>query len=273
MDVLVTALSVAGGLLVGDALEVPVERLGDHRPLDRPWWRCPGCSAPATGLGLVPLARVLARRRGCPACGEPWPHPWRPAVLALVTAAVLGALAVRFGPDLALAPFAVLGISLVAISAADLEHLIVPNRMVYPAIFLLAPLLVAASAADHRWDLLVRAAIAGVAAPAAFYAVHWLYPRISRAGDQGMGLGDVRLSALVGLATGWLGLGHTFISFFAGFLLGSVGGALLILVGRLGLKAGMKLRIPFGPYMAAGALVGVLAGNPLANLLFHPATT
>jgi leader peptidase (prepilin peptidase) / N-methyltransferase len=258
MDALVTGVCAGAGLLLGAELEVLVERLGERRHLDRPFWRCPSCSTPYRGWGLVPVANVVFLRRGCQACHERVDHPWRPMVLALTSAVVLGAFAARIGPDVVLAAYAVLGLSLVAMSAIDLEHQIIPNRLVYPTLAVMVPLFVVASAVDDRWGSLARAAIGGAAAFVAFLAVHLAVPR-------GMGFGDVRLAGVVGFATGWLGLGHTFVAFLAAFVLG----ALVGLVAMAASGAGRKTRIPFGPFLAAGAVVAILAGGPLAHALFH----
>jgi leader peptidase (prepilin peptidase)/N-methyltransferase len=106
---------------------------------------------------------------------------------------------------------------------------------------------------------LARAAIGGAVAFGAFLAIHLAVPR-------GMGFGDVRLAGLLGFATGWLGLGHTFVGFFAAFVLGAVIGMAAMAVSG----AGRKTRIPFGPFLAAGAVVTVLWGSPVAHALFHP---
>jgi leader peptidase (prepilin peptidase)/N-methyltransferase len=170
----------------------------------------------------------------------------------------LGGFAVRFGADAALAPFAVLGVALVAISAVDLERLIIPNRILYPTLALVAPLLLVASGVDDRWGSFARGAIAGSIAFAGFLAIHIAVPK-------GMGFGDVRLAGLIGLATGWLGFGHAAVAFLAGFLLGAVVGvAVMAITGQ-----GRKTKVPFGPFLAAGAVVAVLWGNPLAHALFH----
>jgi leader peptidase (prepilin peptidase) / N-methyltransferase len=261
MDALVTGVSAAGGFVLGDGLEILVERLGERRPLDRPWWRCQECQAPASGIGLVPVVRVVARRRGCPACSAPVPHPVRPAVLAVVSAVVLGAFAARLGADVVLAAYAVFGLSMVAISAVDLERYIIPNYIVYPTLALLIPLLVVASAVDHRWDSLGRAAACGASAFAGFFVLHVAVPK-------GMGFGDVRLAGVIGLAIGWLGFGHAFVGFFAGFVLGAVIGIVFIVVSG----GGRKTKIPFGPFLAAGAAFSVVWGTPVANALFHRGT-
>jgi leader peptidase (prepilin peptidase) / N-methyltransferase len=205
------------------------------------------------------VARSFLLRRGCPSCGQPVAHPWRPVVLGVVTAAVLGGLAARFGDDVVLAAYAILGVALVLMSAVDLEYQIIPNRIVYPTLAVMVPLFVVASAVDDRWGSLARAAIGGALAFGAFLAIHLAVPR-------GMGFGDVRLAGVLGFATGWLGLGHTFVGFFAAFVLGAVIGVAAMAVSG----AGRKTRIPFGPFLAAGAVLTVLWGSPVAHALFHP---
>ena len=258
MNALVTGVSAAGGLVFGDGIEIIVHRLGERRPLDRPWWRCEVCEAPATGVGQVPVLRVVARRRGCPSCAAPFKQTYRPAVLAALGALVLGAFAVRFGAVVVLAAYAVFGLSMLAISAVDLERWIIPNHIIYPTLALLIPLFVIASAVDDRWGALGRAAASGAAAFAGFYLLHVAVPK-------GMGFGDVRLSGVIGLATGWLGYGHAFVAFFAGFVLGSLVGLVVIVV----TGGDRKSRIPFGPFLAAGAIFSVIWGNPVAHALFH----
>lgn len=257
MDALVTGVSCAGGLLIGERLEIVVERAGARRSLERPWFTCPSCEATLGALASVPFGDV-ARRRRCPRCGQRAAHAERPLVLAAVSALVLGLFAARFGADVALAPFAVLGLSLVALSAVDLERFLIPNRILYPTVAVVGPLLVVASAVDGRWGSLGRAALSAVVAFLAFLAVHLAVPK-------GMGFGDVRLAGLVGGAGGWLGFGHAFVVFLAAFVLGAVVGLGVMAAGR----GGRKTRIPFGPFLAAGAAVAVVWGNPLVHLLFH----
>ena len=258
MDALVTAVTAAGGLVVGDQLEIVVERLGAHADLRRPWWACPSCQAPAGAAALVPVVRVVARHRGCRSCGTPVAHPLRPAILALVSAVVMGGFAARLGADPVLPAFVVLAAALVAVSAVDLERLIIPNRILYPAAGAITALLLVGAVADDRWGSMARAAIAAVAAFAAFFVVHAVAPR-------GMGFGDVRLAGVVGLATGWLGLGHAFVAFLAAFVLGSVVGTVVMVVSG----QGRRTRVPFGPFLAAGAVVAVVVGNPIVRVLFH----
>jgi leader peptidase (prepilin peptidase)/N-methyltransferase len=255
----VTGAAAAAGLVAGDWLEIVVERTGSRSSLALPWWSCQSCRADATGFGLVPVLKSFVRARPCRTCGASQPHPWRPALMGLVTAAVLAGFAVRLGADVSLAAFAVLGVSLVAISFVDLERLLIPNRIVYPTLALVAVLLVVASAVDHTWGSLARAAIAGAVAFAAFFVVHIAVPR-------GMGYGDVRLAGLIGGSIGWLGFGRTFVAFLAAFVLGAVIGLLVMVVAG----TGRKTKIPFGPFLALGAVFAVIWGGPVAHTLFHP---
>jgi leader peptidase (prepilin peptidase)/N-methyltransferase len=225
MDALVTGVCAAGGLVAGAPGEVVVARVGAKASLAPPW-------------------RIA--------------NPARAVAIALWSAGLCGGLAARLGSDAALAAYAVLALSLVTMSAVDLERYIIPNRILYPTAAVVGPLFVIASTVDDRWVSLERAAIAAGAAYVAFLVVHLAVPH-------GMGFGDVRLAGLLGFATGWLGLGHAFVGFFAAFVLGAAIGVGVMALGR----GGRKTRIPFGPFLALGAMITVLWGNPFVNALFH----
>jgi leader peptidase (prepilin peptidase)/N-methyltransferase len=217
---------------VGDALSsADADDADDPTPVDR------------TVANLVPSGAV----------------PARTAVSAVVTAALFGAAAVHFGRDLALAPYCVFLALLVAVSVTDLTHRLVPRRMIYGALVLIVPLLVATSAVDHTWHSLTGSLIGGAVAFAVFFAVWWFIPR-------GMGFGDVRLAGAIGFTTGWLSLLHAYVAFLAGFLVGMVFGLILMAVS----SAGRKTRIPFAPSLAVGAVIAVFWGGHIAQSLFHP---
>jgi leader peptidase (prepilin peptidase)/N-methyltransferase len=150
--------------------------------------------------------------------------------------------------------YLVLGAALIAISAIDLEHYIIPNRIVYPVGGALVALFALAALATGSWDAFVRALLGGCAAFAALFVVHVISPR-------GMGFGDVRLCFLLGIALGWLGWQQVAFGIFAGFLYGAVIGLVLMAL-RL---RDRKQHIPFGPFLAAGTLTIVLVGTPIID--------
>jgi leader peptidase (prepilin peptidase) / N-methyltransferase len=115
-------------------------------------------------------------------------------------------------------------------------------------------LLAVASAGEDDWGALVRAGIAGAVAFGIFFVIHIVSPR-------GMGFGDVRLAFLLGLSLGWLGWGEVAGGLFAGFLYGALVGVVLIVVK----VRGRQQQIPFGPFLAAGAMTFVLFGEPIVD--------
>ncbi len=203
------------------------------------------------GTADEPVAHLLPAGRSVP----------RAVAAAVLTGALFAAAAHRFGPHLVLAPYCVLFAALVAVSATDLTHRLVPRQLLYGALVVVVPLLVALAATTHAWSHLAGAAIAGAAAFAVFFAVWWFVPR-------GMGFGDVRLAGVIGVSVGFLSLLHAYIAFLVGFVLGALFGVVLMAVS----STGRRTRIPFAPALAAGAVVAVLWGGTLAHDLFHAST-
>jgi leader peptidase (prepilin peptidase)/N-methyltransferase len=186
------------------------------------------------------------------------PSPVRQVAAALITAVLFGAAADHFGRDLVLAPFCVFFAALVVVSVTDLSHRLVPRRILYAALALIVPLLVASAGVDGEWHALSGAVIAGAVAFAIFFALWWFVPR-------GMGFGDVRLSGVIGLTVGYLSLLHAYVAFLAGFIVGMLFGLVMMAVS----STGRKTRIPFAPSLAAGAVIAVFWGGHLAHGLFH----
>jgi leader peptidase (prepilin peptidase) / N-methyltransferase len=173
-------------------------------------------------------------------------------LISAAVALLFGASGLRFGADWALPAYLVLAASLLVVSVIDLEHYVIPNRIIYPTLGLSLPVLTIAAALDHRWDDLLHALVGGAAAWTVLLLVHLVSPR-------GMGFGDVRLAFVLGLHLGWLGYGHVVLGLFLGFLLGSVAGIALLVLRR----RSRKEAIPFGPFLAAGGMLAVLVGEPL----------
>lgn len=177
--------------------------------------------------------------------------------LAIASVLVGGALGARLGwaPDLIW--WALLVPVLVVLSFIDWRTRYLPTKIIAPTYLVLIGLLLLVSVLPfgHGLDGLKDAAI-GWLVMGGLYLVLWLvYPR-------GIGYGDVRLSGVLGLALGHLGLTETLVGLYAGFLTGAIGGVLL-----MALKKADRRHIPFGPFMVAGAFLAVLAGVPIADAL------
>ncbi|MGZ4677228.1 MAG: prepilin peptidase [Acidimicrobiia bacterium] len=242
------------GLVVGSFLNVVVWRIPRGESVVSPPSHCPSCDEQLGAVENVPVLSWVALRGRCRHCGSR--ISVRYPLVELTTAALWVGLAARFGAAWELGAYLALAAGLVALSLIDLDHFLLPNRVLYPTGILTAALLVVAAAADDRWDALLRAGLGGAAAFAVFFVIHVVSPR-------GMGFGDVRLSFVLGLALGWLSWGHVYLGLFLGFLLGAVVGTLLIATG----VRTRKDHVPFGPFLAAGALIAIYAGTELLRVL------
>lgn len=177
---------------------------------------------------------------------------------ALVTGGLFAGSAHRFGAHLVLLPYCGFFSVLVVVSTTDLSHGVIPRRLVYPALGTLGVLFAVVAAADGERHWLGSAVVGTAAAFAALFVIWWLAPR-------GMGFGDVRLSALIGLATGWIGLLATYVALASAFVFGLLFG--IAVMGLSGL--GRTVRIPFAPALAVGAIVAVFWGAPIVQAVFH----
>jgi len=252
MAVLIAVISGVYGLVIGSFLNVVIWRVPRHESLVAPRSHCPGCDKPIAVRDNIPLVSWAMLRGRCRNCGEP--ISIRYPAIELITAVLFGAVGARFAHTWALPAFLVLTAALIAISAIDLEHFIIPNRIVYPVGFAGVILLAAAAAIEHDWASFERALLGAAGAFAFFFVLHVVAPR-------GMGFGDVRLSFVLGLFLGWLGGFQVFGGLFTGFLLGAVIGSVLIAVG----SRGRKQHIPFGPFLAAGTMIFVLFGDTIVS--------
>jgi leader peptidase (prepilin peptidase)/N-methyltransferase len=248
---LLTVLVTLLGLAVGSFLNVVIWRLPRRESLSSPASACPKCGQPIRPRDNMPVVSWLILRGRCRDCGAPISARY-PAI-ELLTGALFAAVALRFGFDgggaWAIPAFLYLAAAAVALAFIDIDTHTLPNRIVLPSLAVGLVLLAVASAATGDWGSLLRAS-AGAAILFTFYLVLALaYPK-------GMGLGDVKLAAVLGLYLGWLGWGSLLIGAFAAFLLGGIYAIALIISRRATRSSG----IPFGPWMLAGAWVGIFFG-------------
>ena len=241
-----TVVGVALGLVgvpVGAFLNVVVERTPDRIPLRAVV--ADDVHPPRSWAG-VPVQPWLLRG------GDPEDRPRRWLVIELLTVAVFAAFGTRFGDTTVALALLVLGAALVAVSAIDLEHLRIPDRVTFPALGLAVPAIVVVSLQHHVPGALRGAAIGAVTYFLLLLLPHLAYPR-------GMGFGDVKLALLMGLYLGWLGwspgdtvLGPVHLVLYA-LMLGCVTGVVF----GIGHAAVTRRRgeFPFGPALALACAV------------------
>jgi leader peptidase (prepilin peptidase)/N-methyltransferase len=249
VDTLLVSGATVAGLLIGGALDPLGQRSAELSRLEDERRRASGTDDSDRPAPVEGTVRNLLPSGSAPA---------RTAAAAVVTAALFGGSAAHFGPELLLAPFCVFFAMLVVISVTDLSHRLVPRRLLYAALALIVPLLVGASAMDHEWRRLTGSAVAGGVAFGLFFGIWWFAPR-------GMGFGDVRLAAVIGITVGYLSLLHAYVAFLSGFIVGMVFGVVMMVIS----SSGRKTRIPFAPSLATGAVIAVFWGGPIAQSLFH----
>ncbi len=176
----------------------------------------------------------------------------RPYTL-LSMATLFAAAALRFGLVAVLPAYCLFFAVLVTVAAVDVEHRVIPNRVLRPAVALTAPLLGGAAIVDGAGRAALEALLGGALAFAALSVVHLVQPR-------GLGFGDVRLAGFIGLYLGWLGPAHLAVGLVLAFALAALAGLVLMAMGR-----GLMVRLPFAPFLGAGAVLAVLWGGQLAR--------
>jgi leader peptidase (prepilin peptidase)/N-methyltransferase len=245
VDFALAAVAFAPGLAVGSFLNVVAARVPLRRSIIRPPSACMACGKHIRWYDKIPLVSYAALRGRCRACRSRIPFVY-PAV-ELVTALLLAGCVFAFGLTMKALIAAFFCAVLVAVSAIDLEHRIIPNRIVIPAT---AVVLVA----NTLRDLSPEWAIAAFGASGFLFAAALIYPA-------GMGMGDVKLALLMGAA-----LGRTVsVALMVGMLAAMIPG--LVLIARHGKKA-RKMGIPFGPFLALGSVVALFWGADILHAYF-----
>ena len=252
---LVVPWAAVAGLLIGSFLTVVVDRVPRGDSIVQPGSACGNCGLRLGPLDLVPVVSWLALRGRCRRCRTP--IGVEPLVLELTCAGLFVAMGLRFGASWETVAYCVLCAGLLALTTIDLRAMRLPREITYTTLAIGAPLLVvAALVADEPRRIVTM--IVGAALALGFMGLVYAVSK------GGLGDGDVRLSPLLGAYLGWLGLAHVPVGLFLGFLFGAVVGVAAMAIG----SAGRRTAIPFGPFLAAGTVVAVVAGQPIIDLLW-----
>jgi len=242
MGAVLAAFAVLPGLAVGSFLNVVAARLPERRSIVFPRSACGACRTPIAWYDNMPVVSYLILRGRCRTCrtriGLLYP------AVEVSTAALLAGCLLAFGLSLHAAAAAVFCAALVVVTATDLTHRIVPNRVVLPAAAVVLALMTVAEPGP-QW------AIAAAAASGFLLAAALAYP-------SGMGMGDVKLALLMGAALGRTVSVALMLAMVAALV------PAVVLLARHGSKA-RKMAIPFAPFLAFGSVVALFAGGALVH--------
>jgi leader peptidase (prepilin peptidase)/N-methyltransferase len=239
--------SLAGGLglLIGSFLNVVAYRLPRGESLSVPASHCPGCDTPIKPYDNIPVVSWLLLRGRCRACKQT--IPWRYPAIELGTALLLALTVVILGANEDVWLGLALVLLLVPITVIDIDHQIIPNKLTILGA-VLAPVILLLTRPEDIPEHLI----------AAFAASGFLLLAIMiRPG--GMGLGDVKLAFVLGLFLGREVIVALFVAFLAGSVIGGV------IMARVGVAKGRKIKVPFGPFLALGGIVALYAGDPIVD--------
>jgi len=241
-----TALFALAGLVVGSFLNVCIHRLPRRESLLWPASHCPACSRPLAWFENIPVVSWLVLRGRCRVCRAQISMMYQ--AIELTTAVLFAAMYAMHGIQPLLVARVLFGCALVVLFVIDLRHRILPDLITLPGI-----------AAGFGASLLLPpgpvASLLGIALGGGIlFALSEAYYRLR--GHEGLGMGDVKMLAMIGAFLGWrLVLVTLFLASFSGSLVGLV----LIASGRGSLKS----QLPFGAFLAASALVSAFGGAPL----------
>jgi leader peptidase (prepilin peptidase)/N-methyltransferase len=239
------ALALAPGLALGSFLNVVAARVPLRRSIVRPPSACMSCDHEIRWYDNVPLVSWLALRGRCRDCSAriPWVYP----AIELLTAMLVAGCVLAFGLTAKAAVAAFFCAVLVAVSAIDAQHHIIPNRIVVPAAALVL-VVNSALTLSPEW------AIAAVGASGFLLASALVYPA-------GMGMGDVKLALLMGAALGKTVSVALMLGMFAAMV------PSIVLLAKHG-SAGRKMGIPLGPFLAIGSVAALFWGHDLLHAYF-----
>jgi len=234
------------GLCIGSFLNVVIYRLPLGQSLASPPSRCRNCGYSLHWFDNIPVFSWVFLRGRCRMCGVgvSWQYP----VVELITAILFVLIVWVTPPGALLASRLLLVCILIALFGIDLEHQILPNIITLPGIVI--GLALSVFAPPGIKDALIGAVLGG----AILYAIAGVYYLVRR--EEGMGMGDVKMLAMIGAFLGWKAVIVTLV--LASFA-GAIVGLSMIAVQR----GGMKYALPFGTFLALGALAAMFADKPL----------
>jgi len=258
VEILLIFLFALLGLAVGSFLNVCIDRLPRNESIVNPPSHCPVCQNKLAAKDLIPVFSYLRLRGRCRYCQAAIPR--RLFWVELATGLIFAFLywwCVVFNPELGIVTFGIMAFYaclFIIISVIDLEHGLILNKVVYPAMIVALLLALVPQPWLTRW--IVANGIANAALGGGIgFGIFFLIALVSRGG---MGWGDVKLAGLIGLAVG-------FPLVFFSVILGAILGAVVAVALVVAKKRTFKETLPFGPFLALAAMVTLLWGSNILN--------
>lgn len=240
------------GAVVGSFLNVCICRLPEGKSVVFPPSACPGCGSQIRWYDNIPIVSFLLLRARCRSCKAP--ISWRYPLVEALNGGLTLLLFLKFGPSLAFLALLIFCSSLVVITFIDLDHQIIPDEISLPGI-----VIGFAFSFFLPWNGWLNSIFGILLGGGSLFLVAWGYERLT--GKEGMGGGDIKLLAMMGAFLGWRSI--LFIVFSAS-LVGSVIGVSAMVIQK---KDG-KLAIPFGPFLAFGAVLYIFYGRQIISWYF-----
>jgi leader peptidase (prepilin peptidase) / N-methyltransferase len=243
----IAAVVVMIGCAVGSFLNVCIYRLPRRESLAWPGSHCPQCNTPIAWYDNLPVVSYLVLRGRCRHCAAR--IPVRYLVVELVTGALFLGLVSLYPPGPLLASRLIFGCALIVLFAIDLEHHILPNVITLPGMVVG---LLFSLVTEPGWRSALIGVLVGGGIP---FVIAWVYERLR--GIEGLGMGDVKMLAMIGAFLGWP---LTLLTLVLATFSGSVVGAGFIAAGK-----GARYKLPFGTFLAVGALVASVSGPAILS--------
>ena len=240
------ALAALFGAIIGSFLNVCIYRLPLGKSIVWPASACPSCDRALSWYENIPVVSWLVLRGRCRTCHAP--IAIRYPIVELLTGAMCAAAFWYYGPTPLFLSRFIFGCALIVLFAVDLEHQLLPNAITLPGI--LVGFAFSLVTGPGWWSSLIGIAIGG----GILFAVAEAYYRLRH--EEGLGMGDVKMLAMVGAFLGWQA---TLLTLMMGSIAGSLVGVALIALRR----GDMKYALPFGTFLAMGAALAATVGPHL----------
>lgn len=237
------------GLTIGSFLNVCTFRIPASKSIVRPGSMCPGCNSPIKYYDNIPVISYIFLGGKCRKCNMP--ISFRYPLVELISGLVALAVFIRFGLSFEGLVYFIFISTLIVITFIDIDHRIIPDVISLPGIpigFLASFLLSSIS-----WKESLIGILAG---GGSLLAVAWIYNLITK--KEGMGGGDIKLLAMIGA---FIGLKGVLFTIFAASATGTAAGIAVMLK----TQKGMKLAVPFGPFLSLGAMLYIFFGSEIIS--------